>query len=947
MGVMAFGFFRPSVIYPADISMDKAIVVDSQTIGNNVDSNSNINIQKVKQVPARQTPVVKKVLANGLTVLVRPMHNLPKVSIQLWYNVGSRDEKDKERGIAHLIEHMIFKGTHKLSESDINTITHMLSGSANAFTSYDFTGYLFNLPSNNWKEVMPIMADCMRNSTFKEEMLSSEMKAVIQELKMYRDKYLRSLIDEMIGMIFSDHPYHHPIIGYKQDLWSVHSKDLHAFYSKHYHPNNATLIVVGDVDPQEVFNVAQKDFGSIPAHPEYKKEQFYFNQDLVSKSVVLHRDIQQPLVCLAFVVPGMSDKKDHLLDLLSYIVGKGKSSRLYKKLVDELQLCTSLSAGTEELFDYGLFFILFEPNKQEDIHTIELIIQKELDNIAQKGITDAELTRAIKQAQMTRYDTLEDTEHQAFEIGKYYLATGDENYIFNYLTEPKEELRKGVQEIVARYLRAPVMHRGTILPLISEEDKELWHDVQERSDDEDNAILSNRIRTSAIEAPSYAKTIKPKDPQPFNFPKAQTFVLRNGIKVFAYHNENTPKIELVLDLKTKSYFDPEDKQGLGGFLSSVIVEGTKNYSAIEFADVIESRGMGLHTSPGVISMNLLSEDLPFALEILKELLTNAAFDKKEIEKVRVQTISHIKNFWDDPNYFAGQLVREQVYKGHPYSKNSLGTIDSINSITRQDLIDYYKKVITPSGARLAIVGDLRKYNVKELLEKELGNWEGPEVADIKWPALPEAAVKAIDYPINRDQIVLRFAAKSIDRKHPDYDKLLIFDQIFGGGALGSMSSLLFHLREQSGLFYGINGSLIYGANEQPGMVQVSTIVSQDRLAEAEKVIKETIDAASQGISDTQMQEAKRAILATLINNFVSNETIANVFIFLDRFGFPADFFDNRASMLNKINIKDMQAAVDKILQSKRMMELRVGRVATRAALKNGKSSKVEPEIAAE
>ena len=180
--------------------------------------------------------------------------------------------------------------------------------------------------------------------------------------------------------------------------------------------------------------------------------------------------------------------------------------------------------------------------------------------------------------------------------------------------------------------------------------------------------------------------------------------------------------------------------------------------------------------------------------------------------------------------------------------------------------------------------------MQELLEEMLGDWEGPEVADIKWPQIAATPVKIIDYPINRDQIVLRFAAKSIERKHPDYDKLLIFDQIFGGGALGSMSSLLFHLREQSGLFYGINGSLIYGANEQPGMVQVSTIVSQDRLTEAEKVIKETIDTASKNISEVQMQEAKRAISATLINNFVSNETIANVFIFLDRFGFPDDFF---------------------------------------------------------
>src|SRR3990172_3903000 len=157
--------------------------------------------------PKKINPVQKKVLSNGMTVLVRPLHMIPKVSLQLWYNVGSKDEKSGEKGIAHLIEHMIFKGTKKLSESDINVVSHMLSGSINAFTSWDYTGYLFNFPTQNWKETLPIMADCMLNCAFKDDHLNSEMKAVIQELKMYRDNYQMSLLEEIMGSIFVDHPY--------------------------------------------------------------------------------------------------------------------------------------------------------------------------------------------------------------------------------------------------------------------------------------------------------------------------------------------------------------------------------------------------------------------------------------------------------------------------------------------------------------------------------------------------------------------------------------------------------------------------------------------------------------------------------------------------------------------------------------------------------------------
>ena len=219
--------------------------------------------------------VFKSVLENGLTVLTLPFKLIPKVSIQLWYNVGSKDEKSGQKGIAHLIEHMIFKGTATLSECDINLITHKLSGYCNAFTSYDYTGYLFDFPTQHWHEALPIMADCMGNCTFKQEFLNSELKAVIQELKMYKDNYTASLIENLISTTFQDHPYHHPIIGYKQDLWSLTRDSLINFYNHHYIPNNATIGVDGDVDHEQVIEIANKNFGHIKPDWRYKKEEFY------------------------------------------------------------------------------------------------------------------------------------------------------------------------------------------------------------------------------------------------------------------------------------------------------------------------------------------------------------------------------------------------------------------------------------------------------------------------------------------------------------------------------------------------------------------------------------------------------------------------------------------------------------------------------------------------
>jgi zinc protease len=869
--------------------------------------------------------VHKKVLSNGMTVLVKTVRRIPEVVIQVWYHVGSKDERSGERGLAHLIEHMIFKGTQLLSESDINTITHKLSGKTNAFTSYDYTGYLFNLPSQHWQEALPIMADCMQNVSFKEDHLNSEMKAVIQELKMNRDNYGRSALMELIAAIFPDHPYHHPVIGYKQDLWSVHARDLRAFYKKHYLPNNAVLVVVGDVNPDEVFAKAQQYFGDIKPNEDYKKEQFYYNQDIVAKSVTLYRDIKQPIGMMTFVVPGMKHKNSHIWDVISLVLGTGKASRLYRKLVDELHLATSFSAGSWSLFDYNLFFLMYEPASVENIPAIEAYIAKELEEIARCGIEEHELVRAVKKAKMDYFDMLESSQQQARDIGLYYLATGDENYAFDYLNEPIKVLQERATKLIGEYCRPSVAHTAYVLPL-PESERSVWRELQRESDEEDAAILAARARTSPVEKPSYAHKVNAKDQPVFDYPKAQTLVASNALKVLYADNQITPKIDLVMEFKAKYYYDPHNKQGLSNFVAKMLSEGTKNYSAVELAHELESRGMSFSAYPGGISMSMLSSDLEKGLELLQEMLSNATFDPQEIEKVRQQLLADINQFWDDPRSFAAQLVKEHIYKGHPYHKNALGTKESIESITQEDLINFYHKAFSPYGAKLAMVGDLKGYDLAHVIEKHLAPWVGDKVEDIKFPALKSPAAHEFDYYINRDQVLLYFAGLSVARTDKDYDKLLLFDQIFGGGVLGSMHSRLFALREQSGLFYTISGSLTTQANEQPGMATVRTLVSMDRVEEAEKVIKQTINHAADKVTDQEFNEARSAIANALINNFESNAHIAQSFLFLDRYGFAPDYFDTRAQQLAKIRKEDMQQAVKNFLNTNKMIILKVGRV---------------------
>jgi zinc protease len=245
----------------------------------------------------------KKVLENGLTILVLPKTDIPQVMLNMVVGVGSKDEEINEKGIAHLIEHMFFKGTTSYSETDIDKIIYKLSGKMNAATSQDWTRYWFYVPSIYWKEILPLMAELMHACSFKDEHIDSEFKVVIQELKMRNDNYHLTLWEELLKLIFTPHPYSHPIIGYKEDIWNLHSQDLRNFYNKHYHPNNAVLVIVGDVVPEEVFEACGATLSILKPKLDHKRGTFPFVHDIVSKTVTIYRAVNHPIVVNGYCLP--------------------------------------------------------------------------------------------------------------------------------------------------------------------------------------------------------------------------------------------------------------------------------------------------------------------------------------------------------------------------------------------------------------------------------------------------------------------------------------------------------------------------------------------------------------------------------------------------------------------------------------------------------------------
>lgn len=868
--------------------------------------------------------VHKKVLANGLTVLALSKKNIPKVSTQLWYNVGSKHEGKGERGLAHFLEHMIFKGTQKLSESDINVITQKLSGYTNAYTSYDYTGYLFDFPTQNWPYALDMLSDCMQNCRFESEHWNSEIKAVIQELKMYLDDFGSNLIEKMVTQMFNDHPYCHPIIGYKQDLWNLSRENLIKFYKKHYIPNNATLVVVGDIEPEDVFERAEKAFGHIAPNWDYKREEFYHVPQIGNSAVTLYRDVTQPQVVLACLAPAAHEKIDYAVDIISWMLGSGTGSRLYNRLVNQEHLVSDIDTFSYDLFDQGMFFISFQPIDINNIDKIIAIIKEEVASLAQT-YSDEELERAVNKAAMDYVGVFENNQKCAYALGKAFTATGDEYYLTNYIISDRTQLRQAIDSIFARFMHPNLLHTGKVLP-IEKSEVELYNAIQEALDDADESCVAATPRTAPVEPAVFVAQVERKNPQDFAFPRYTRLTLSNGLEVLFYHNPGIPKVDILLEMECKYHHDPVEVSGISNLVSHMLQEGTRRYSAAELAHIIESKGMSLSTASGTVAMKMLSKDLPQGLSILHEVLTESAFNDEAIKKVKERVLTDIADFWDTPTQVAFQLAKNAIYGEHPYHKNGLGTKEGIENCTPARLREYYKYSINPRGARIAIVGDLSGYDIKKLVEQELGGWLGGSIQEPYYPELPPVHQQQIRYRMTRDQVVLLYAGLSVQRKDDAFDKCLLFDQVFGGGTLGSMSSRLFELREQSGLFYTISGTLLANADTQKGMSLVKTIVSIDRVAEAQAAIKNTIDTSLETLTQEELEVAQQALANSLVDNFETNRQIASSFLFLRKHDLPIDFFDKRSAHLQAITLDQVKSAVAPVLSSHNMIEVLVGRV---------------------
>lgn len=871
--------------------------------------------------------IKKVILDNGMKVLVYRTSQVPKVLVQIAYDVGSGVEESGERGLAHLIEHMIFKGTQKLSESDIDAIARKYGADFNAFTAKDMTSYYFEVNKNNWKPFVELLADCMSNARFDEQHLASEMKTVIQELRMLEDNYWRWMFHKACELVYpSNHPYHHPIIGYKEDLMALSAEKLRAFYEKYYHPHKATLFIVGDVDMDEAVEVARMHFDFIPNGDKEPGKMIPDGSiDLASQVNRIYKDIKKELQGFYWKIPGLKSGSQVVTSVVEGILGQGEGSILYRRLVDEEKVATSVQVGSIQLKESGILFVLVEP-KEGCSFKCKVTVTGELTELIKKGVDSHALIKVVRKKEREFFSMLENPRSLTYEWIQSFFATDDEFDLFKRVDEFYRIDEAMVKKFIQTNLDPFLINELKVLPLPPDK-KEQWLENKKRSDAADAAILQKFVRTEPVEEPLFASFMPDPKPLNFSFPQPdRVVVLDNGLKIILRKSnaQPLPLIYTTCRFNQASYFSMAKEGVAMSVMMSMLMEKSVGFSKTENVDCFELHGAGYAFDSSGARLATTNVDYLPVLKCLFHVLTMPEFEREALEKIKEIFIDSYKRRKDSPQAVAVRLLKSMVYKKHPYGWDFDDAIELVEGLSLSNLQKLHTTYVSPANMTVVVSGDFELDRMEAMIKEVFGRWHGAPVEEVKVGKGAFEPGERRDYPMLRDQVVLLLGQLSpIDIYHSDRIPLKLINFI----CFHSLGSYLFKLREQTGLFYVASGGWGESATKVHGFDYLYALLSPDKLDLAQTALKELVDQVGRdGVLAGELDDARQWTLKGLIDLVSSNGAVARTLGTLDEFGLGFDYYDKALGRVQTITIDELNEICKKHFNSKRLARIRVGRV---------------------
>jgi len=420
--------------------------------------------------PVNNGPVYEEVLSNGLKVFIIHDRNAPLAVFQIWYNAGSIHEQVGKTGLSHLLEHMMFKGTPAYGPKTFSKIIKRAGGIDNAGTSKDFVYYYQKLSPDRLHLSIELEADRMRNLIMDPQETMSERDVVMEERRMRYDDDPQNLVyEEVVAAAFKSHPYQWPVIGWMSDLQQITRNDLWEYYRSRYIPNNAFIIVGGNVDVASTMEMIRREFGSIPRGPELRELTAGEPEQLGERRVTVTKEAELPYVFSAYKAPNILHEDSYALDVLSVVLSGGKSARIYKSLIDEQRIALSAGASYANTYRYPFLFYLYgTPLPGNSIETLENALYKEVEKIIEHPPSDREMAKAKNQIEAEFIMDQDSVFYQAMILAQFEML-GDWTLKDRYLDGIRRVLAEDVQRVAAQYLVKEKRTVGILIPIKKDE----------------------------------------------------------------------------------------------------------------------------------------------------------------------------------------------------------------------------------------------------------------------------------------------------------------------------------------------------------------------------------------------------------------------------------------------------------------------------------------------
>jgi zinc protease len=847
-------------------------------------------------------------LPNGLTVILHEDHSLPIVAVNLWYRVGSKDEKPGRTGFAHLFEHLMFTGSKNVPGNAIDVIMESAGGSNNADTENDRTSYYDIAPAALLETLLWIEAD--RLTTLDEvttrKQLDLQRDVVRNERRQsYENRpYGRAHLVIPEEMYPKTHPYHWPVIGSHRDLEAATVADVQAFFRRYYVPANASLVVAGDFKPARARQWIEKYFGWIPKAPE--PEHGHAEPVALRRPKVrtLRDRVQLPRVYYVYHSPAAYQPGDAEADLLARVMAGGKNSRLYKSLVYERRIAQDVAAFQDSHRLGSLFYVVVTAKPGQSLAKIEKAIDAEIVKLRREPPKPRELERVRNGIEMAFFQSLEQVEQRARTLNGYEYFYGDPGSIERDLQRYRRARRGALRRLAHDVLRPDRRLTVRFFPGKLPDAEPAAERPPRRAA---TAVVDQALPPRGATAPAHMTRQPPLPPQcDFRVRAAVTLRLKNGMPVFVVERHDRPLVSVALAMDAGAEHDAPEQAGLASLTANMLDEGAGRRSALEIAAEMEQLGAELGTvadrDAGYVLLDVLRKNLDPALAVMADVVRRPHLSADEFQRVQGDRVTLLVERRDDPGYVA-RVVYDRVLYGdaHPYGRRVLGTEGAVKGLSVGDLRRFYQQHYTPRHAAFVVVGDVRPREICDRLDRLFGSWTaGPPASsrprvDLEAPRRGWPRVTLVDRP-GAEQSEIVAGRPGAPRNTPDHAALLVMNTILGGSFTSRLNT---NLREEHGYTYGAHSRFEF--RRGPGPFWAGAAVKTDTTEDAVRQILREFDLLGRAAPPRdEIAKARTVVVRSLPEFFQRNASIARLLTDLWVHDLPIQYYQRFARAVHAV-----------------------------------------------